>query len=675
MLNGLNVPSSTISLAELDGGTGVVVVGAVAAGDSGAAVAGADDVDGDGFADVLIGAPGANSAHLLFGTPEGLAPAVELDELDGTNGFVIEGGEAHEQLGAAVAGVGDVNGDGFADLLLGVTNGRVEGESYLIFGREDGFPPSLTLDSLDGDTGAALLGAPVKDLTQSIVAGGGDVNGDGLADLVIGAPFASPGGFAFAGKTYVMFGRDDGFDASLSLTDLDGTDGVVLTGTDFGEQSGASVANAGDVNDDGLDDLLVGTRSGSRAYVVYGEAAGFPAQLSLGSLDGRDGVVLTGNPAVDGPGFEVAGIGDVNGDGIDDIALGAPGAAAAELSGAGRVYVVFGSADGLPADLELAALDGTDGFVLTGAAARDGSGASVAAAGDFNGDGIDDLLLGAPGAARGDERDAGKSYVLFGSREDFPDEIPLAELGEGGGVVIEGAAAGDQAGFAVAGLGDVDGDGDDDLAIGAPLSGENRAGQTHILYGPVPSTATGEVVLAINAGGPALTQDGIDFAADAFFAAGARTYTDNEAANGEQSVFDGTVYKTERFGAAVEYSLPVAPGSYTVELHFAEIWHDAVGDRVFEVLVEGAVVAGDYDIVEATGGDTDETAVLSLPDVRPDDSGDLATLDIALLADIGNAKLSAIVVRGEAESGDRVDDTSLENLDTDPTSVPLDMFL
>ncbi|UMA66195.1 Ig-like domain-containing protein [Roseivivax marinus] len=161
--------------------------------------------------------------------------------------------------------------------------------------------------------------------------------------------------------------------------------------------------------------------------------------------------------------------------------------------------------------------------------------------------------------------------------------------------------------------------------------------------------AGGEIVAAINAGGPALTQDGIDFSADQYFDGG-QAFTDGAGGNGEQPAFDGTIYETERYGGgtapAFSYAIPVAPGSYSIELYFAEIYQTDPGQRVFDVIVEGQIVLDDYDILAENGGDINAPVVLTLPDtVSPDSFGDPAALDISVTASVDNAKVSGIVVR------------------------------
>jgi hypothetical protein len=160
------------------------------------------------------------------------------------------------------------------------------------------------------------------------------------------------------------------------------------------------------------------------------------------------------------------------------------------------------------------------------------------------------------------------------------------------------------------------------------------------------------IVAAINAGGPALSQDGIDFAADNSFLNGT-PFADGNAGNGQQPVFDGTIYETERYGGAsgsaagpLAYEIAVDAGDYQIELHFAEIFQSTPGTRVFDVLVEGQLVLDDFDILAETGGDFNQPVVLTLPDTfSPDTFGNPDALDIDFSASIDNAKISGIVVR------------------------------
>ena len=176
---------------------------------------------------------------------------------------------------------------------------------------------SLNFADLNGRNGFAINGIDSGDESGFSVSGAGDINGDGLDDLIIGAARADTNGY-LSGESYVVFGKEEGFEASLNLADLDGSDGFVLNGIDERDFSGRSVSGAGDINGDGLDDLIIGTSGAEASYVVFGQEEGFEASLNLADLDGSNGFVLNGIEASDSSGYSVSGAGDVNGDGIND---------------------------------------------------------------------------------------------------------------------------------------------------------------------------------------------------------------------------------------------------------------------------------------------------------------------------------------------------------------------
>ena len=478
------------------------------------------DDDGDNVYDITVTASdGDNSAnHNVAITVTDINELVPLSSLDGTNGFILAGIDRFDLSGISVSSAGDVNGDGYDDLIIGARgadpNGNGDaGETYLVYGGASapGTGGRFNLSTLNGTNGFILNGIDADDDSGISVSSAGDVNGDGYDDLIIGASGVGSVQGEYdttlgPGETYVVYGGATGVDLVLDRSTLDGTRGFTLTGIDTGDESGTSVSSAGDVNGDGYDDLIIGARgAGSEAgatYVVYGGASapGTDGVLDLGALDGTNGFTLTGIDAGDQSGRSVSSAGDVNGDGYDDLIIGANGADPGGDGNAGETYVIYGgaSAPGTDGVLDLSMLDGSNGFTLTGIDVDDYSGRSVSSAGDVNGDGYDDLIIGATYADPNGDGSAGEAYVVYGgaSAPGTGGVLDLGALDGTNGFILSGIDAGDESGRSVSSAGDVNGDGYDDLIIGAYRADPNgdNSGETYIVYGGASAPGTDGVL-------------------------------------------------------------------------------------------------------------------------------------------------------------------------------------
>jgi len=416
--------------------------------------------------------------------------AVRIDTVSGV--VTIIGEQNGDEAGFSVAGVGDVNGDGFGELLIGApgatADGRQEaGKAYLIFG-SDSLPSTIQLPP-DPNEGVTFLGAADFDRAGQSVARAGDINGDGNADFLIGAPGADPSGRTDAGRAYLVFGTStlpDEVDLSsfIALTNISGANAE--------DQAGFWVAPAGDIDEDGLDDVLIGapnaqmddgTRVG-KAYLIYG-STDLRLFVDLSNLAG-EGTQFIGVESGEQAGASVTGLGDVNRDGDFDILIGAPGGDVDSLQDAGASYLVFGGGQRFGASFDLADLTGSSGLVFENIDnALASSGQFVSAAGDVDGDKFPDFLISAPGVQVGEVAGAGAAFLIFG-RSQFPDSAGTLSVDNPVDVVFTGTGINDMTGHSVAGVGFFNNDRFADLLIGAfdaDVDGDDSAGKAFLVLG------------------------------------------------------------------------------------------------------------------------------------------------------------------------------------------------
>ncbi|RKY99771.1 MAG: hypothetical protein DRQ13_01685 [Ignavibacteriae bacterium] len=409
----------------------------------GISVSTAGDVNGDGYSDVIVGAPyndaggaEAGRAYIYFGGAS----------MDNAADITMTGETAGDRFGYSVSTAGDVNGDGYSDIIIGAyksdAGGTDAGRAYIYFGGT----------SMDNTADVIMTGEAAGDQLGYSVSTAGDVNGDGYSDIIVSANVNDAGG-SNAGRVYIYFGG----------TSMDNIADVIMTGEAAGDLLGSSVSTAGDVNGDGYSDVIVGARSNDaggtdagRSYIYYGGRW----------MDNYADVTMTGEVAGDLFGYSVSTAGDVNGDGYSDVIVGA---FSNNTGGgdAGRSYIYYGGTS----------MDNSADVTMTGEAASDFFGVSVSTAGDVNRDGYSDIIVGADGNNAGGTN-AGKSYIYFGG-------VSMDNIAD---VTMTGEVADDRFGHSVSTAGDVNGDGYSDIIVGARWNdaGGNNAGRAYLYLSSSP---------------------------------------------------------------------------------------------------------------------------------------------------------------------------------------------
>jgi hypothetical protein len=477
--NGLNDDCSDIVTCTLDlASADATWTGSDADDKLGSSLAAAGDLNQDGHLDFLIGAEAADAdgdgadegaMYVVFGPVSGGGITSSVDDA----GLVIAGGDENGRFGLGVTGLGDVSGDGVPDFASGASNHSehetltrtANGAVWIFFGGT-----GLESSGIDGvdDADVWFYGDRNYDWMGGLVSAAGDMSNDGVADIVMGSTGDDDGG-AQSGAFYIMFGGSGLADGTVADAD------VLLYGDSANDRVGANASGVGDIDNDGIADMLFGTPfvsdNGSNAGAVY-LALGPLTSGTTAGISSTD-VAIYGGDAGDLAGGSVTAAGDMDGDGYPDFFVGASGDNTLGGSGSGAVFLVSGSAT-VVADYDGLELDTVYTAQVYGTSSDDNLGGAVAGGEDFDGDGQLDLLVG--GTAAGDQGE-GRSYVLYGPLSGALDVETSAIA------IFEGVDVDDGAGSEVSLLGDISGTGVSAIGIASTSANQSAtdAGSAYVV--------------------------------------------------------------------------------------------------------------------------------------------------------------------------------------------------
>jgi hypothetical protein len=474
---------TTINLATLTAAQGFKLIGPATNSLAGFSVGNAGDVNGDGLDDLFVGVPNEVSAagglHVVYGQLGGITGPLTLGTLSATQGFTVYGGSVGDFAGSSTAGIGDVTSDGRDDLLIGVTGANgFNGAAVVVRGQAGNINGPLSTGTLTPGQGVRFDSGATGAMAGYQVSAAGDVNHDGIGDLIIGAGERAGG----VGAAYIVYGGASAMGPfnGFTLDTMPTAEGFRLDGDGNPTRIrlGRSSGGIGDFNHDGIDDLAVGAPGGDGAVFVVYGQAGARPNLALGGLTTAQGFRIDGGFNWTA-GTSLAAAGDVNADGIDDLILGAPGANNFD----GAAYVIYGVAGGLAGPLDLTTpLTAAQGFAINGGAGFVFTGGAVAGVGDVNGDGIDDVAVSSYGPSSTHAGTVSVVYGMAGTRG----AVSLPALTDAEGFTALGLATGARAGFSLAAAGDVNQDGFADIILGAAWD-NSSAGGAYVIYGFAPS--------------------------------------------------------------------------------------------------------------------------------------------------------------------------------------------